>query len=50
MEIEKICEYQHKILTKYTMIGMISYVDAPSFHVLVENRDYRMICIFETYS
>ena len=29
---------------------MISYVDAPQFHILVDNRDYRMICIFETYS
>jgi hypothetical protein len=32
------------------MTGMISYADAPAFHNLVENRDYRMICIFEVYS
>lgn len=32
------------------MTGMINYADAPAFHNLVENRDYRMICIFEVYS
>lgn len=32
------------------MTGMISYADAPAFHNLVDNKDYRMICIFEVFS
>lgn len=36
VDFAKICEYQHKILRKYTMLGMISYSDAPQFHTLVE--------------
>ena len=35
-DFQKICEYQHKILRKYTMLGMISITDAPQFHTLVE--------------
>lgn len=29
------------------MTGMISYSDAPCLHDMVDNRNYRMICIFE---
>lgn len=29
------------------MTGMISYSDAPQLHDMVDNRNYRMICIFE---
>jgi len=32
------------------MTGMISYADSPVFHNLVENRDYRIVCIFEVFS
>lgn len=32
------------------MTGMISYADAPAFHNLVDNRDYRIVCIFEVFS
>jgi hypothetical protein len=32
------------------MTGMISYADAPAFHNLVEQRDYRILCIFEVFS
>lgn len=47
MDLNKVIEYQHKILRKYTMTGMISYSDAPQLHDMVDNRNYRMICIFE---
>lgn len=47
MDLQKVIEYQHKILRKYTMTGMISPSDAPCFHDMVDNRNYRMICIFE---
>jgi hypothetical protein len=29
LDLNKVIEYQHKILRKYTMTGMISYSDAP---------------------
>ena len=29
---------------------MISYADAPTFHNLVHQRDYRILCIFEVFS
>lgn len=29
---------------------MIKYSDSPQFHDLVENWDYRMICILEVYT
>ena len=48
--LEKICECTHKILAKYTSNGMIKYYEAPQFHDLVENWDYRMICILEVYT
>jgi len=47
MDLQKVIEYQHKILRKYTMTGMISPGDAPCLHDMVDNRNYRMICIFE---
>lgn len=43
-------EYQHKILRKYAMLGMIQYSAVPFFHCLVNNRDYKMICIFEVFA
>ena len=49
-ELAQINEFQHTILRKYAMTGMISYADAPAFHNLVENRDYRILCIFEVFS
>lgn len=49
-DLKRIVEYQHKILRKYTMLGMISYSDAPQFHDLVDKRDYKMICLFEVYA
>ena len=48
--LEKICSCTHKILAKYTSNGMIKYSEAPQFHDLVENWDYRMICILEVYT
>ena len=32
------------------MNGMISFVDAPAFHNLVDKRDYRIVCVFEVFS
>ena len=29
---------------------MISYVDAPSFHDLVDKRDYRIVSVFEVFT
>jgi hypothetical protein len=49
-DIEGIMEYQHKILRKYAMLGMIQYSAVPFFHCLVQNRDYKMICIFEVFA
>ena len=43
-------QYQHKILRKYAMLGMIQYSAVPFFHHLVINRDYKMICIFEVFA
>ena len=49
-DIEGIMQYQHKILRKYAMLGMIQYSAVPFFHHLVLNRDYKMICIFEVFA
>ena len=49
-DIESIMQYQHKILRKYAMLGMIQYSAIPFFHQLVQNRDYKMICIFEVFA
>lgn len=32
------------------MLGMIQYSAIPFFHQLVQNRDYKMICIFEVFA
>lgn len=32
------------------MLGMIYYSAVPFFHQLVEERDYKMICIFEVFA
>ena len=34
-DIKGIMEYQHKILRKYAMLGMIQYSAVPFFHCLV---------------
>jgi len=49
-QIDNLANHQHTILRKYAMTGMISYVDAPLFHSMVESRDYRIACIFEVFS
>ena len=49
-DIQGIMQYQHKILRKYAMLGMIQYSAVPFFHCLVQNRDYKMICIFEVFA
>ncbi|CDW71526.1 UNKNOWN [Stylonychia lemnae] len=49
-DIQSIIEYQHKILRKYCMMGMIQYADAPLFHDMVDQRDYKMISIFEVFA
>jgi len=49
-DIDGIMQYQHKILRKYAMLGMIKYSAVPFFHQLVSNRDYKMICIFEVFA
>ena len=49
-DINGIMQYQHKILRKYAMLGMIQYSAVPFFHCLVQNRDYKMICIFEVFA
>ena len=49
-DIDGIMQYQHKILRKYAMLGMIQYSAVPFFHMLVQNRDYKMICIFEVFA
>ena len=32
------------------MLGMIHYSAVPFFHQLVQNKDYKMICIFEVFA
>ena len=49
-DIDGIMQYQHKILRKYAMLGMIKYSAVPFFHQLVTSRDYKMICIFEVFA
>jgi hypothetical protein len=49
-DIDGIMQFQHKILRKYAMLGMIKYTAVPYFHQLVTNRDYKMICIFEVFA
>jgi hypothetical protein len=49
-DIDGIMQYQHKILRKYAMLGMIKYCAVPYFHNLVTCRDYKMICIFEVFA
>jgi hypothetical protein len=49
-DIDGIMQFQHKILRKYAMLGMIKYSAVPFFHQLVTNRDYKMICIFEVFA
>lgn len=49
-EIVSIIEYQHKILRKYTLSGLIRYYDASFFHDMVIKRDYKMISIFEVFA
>ena len=48
--LEQICRYSHKILKKYVVNGMITLQDGPQLHNLIEQRDYRIICILEVYS
>ncbi len=48
--MQSIIDYQHKILRKYTMLGMIQYADAPFFHEMVDKSDYKMISIFEVFA
>ena len=49
-DIDGIMQFQHKILRKYAMLGMIKYTAVPYFHQLVTTRDYKMICIFEVFA
>ena len=49
-KIVQICRYSHKILRKYVVNGMIQVSDGPEFHTMVNNRDYRILCIMEVYS
>lgn len=49
-EINSIIEYQHKILRKYALNGLIRYYDASFFHDMVIKRDYKMISIFEVFA
>ena len=49
-DIDGIMQFQHKILRKYAMLGMIKYTAVPYFHELVTTRDYKMICIFEVFA
>ena len=32
------------------MMGLIQYADAPIFHDMVDQRDYKMISIFEVFA
>lgn len=43
-------EFQHKILQKYTLAGKIQYQDSPFFHDMVNDRDAKMISIFEVFA
>eukprot|EP00347_Sterkiella_histriomuscorum_P013336 403365107 len=49
-DFQSIIEYQHKILRKYTIRGFIKYSDAPIFHEMVDQKDYKMISIFEVFA
>jgi hypothetical protein len=49
-EINSIIEFQHKILLKYALNGLIKYYDASFFHDMVNKRDYKMISIFEVFA
>mmetsp|Transcript_17232 Transcript_17232/g.29017 ORF Transcript_17232/g.29017 Transcript_17232/m.29017 type:complete len:316 (-) Transcript_17232:39-986(-) len=49
-DIDGIMIFQHKILRKYAMLGMIHYSTMPFFHQLVKIRDYKMISIFEVFA
>lgn len=49
-DFQSIIEYQHKILKKYTIRGFIKYSDAPIFHEMVDQKDYKMISIFEVFA
>lgn len=49
-DIDGIMQFQHKILRKYGMLGMIHFQAIPFFHQLVNDRDYKMICIFEVFA
>lgn len=49
-EMSSIIEFQHKILSKYTLSGRIRYYDASFFHDMVSRRDYKMISIFEVFA
>lgn len=49
-DVDGIMQYQHKILRKYAMLGMIKYSAVPFFHQLVAQRDYKMISIFEVFA
>ena len=48
--LSQICKYSHKIIKKYVVNGMITLQDGPQLHKLVDQRDYRIICILEVYS
>ena len=45
-----ICRFSHKILKKYVVNGKIGMQDGPYLHNLVDQKDYRIICILEVYS
>jgi hypothetical protein len=49
-ELSSIIDFQHKILRKYTLSGLIRYYDASFFHDMVAKRDYKMISIFEVFA
>ena len=37
-------------MKKYTIRGFIKYSDAPIFHEMVDQKDYKMISIFEVFA
>jgi predicted GNAT family N-acyltransferase len=47
---DDIINHQNIVLRYYSLTGMISYADAPAFHTLVKNRDFRIVCVFEVFS
>lgn len=49
-EGDDIINHQNIVLRYYSLTGMISYADAPAFHTLVKNRDFRIVCVFEVFS